>query len=352
MNKILLAILAGAPTKQEDIPWWQEVLDFFSFIFFLLLKTLGYIAAAYLAWLLLKWVFSLFTKTNDKQSDRLDLDIPPVQNQAPRAGLTEQTQQTKQKSNNLHLDSVNVPIAKPSTTTSSPAALAASAQATSTPSPSPTMPDPNPTAPTSVGPGDFEKSLAHAGQRMDSLLAQTVELTRQLKLSEKAKTDATIELNKAVGELKSQLLVKDEQIAKLEGTLDLKSTYPSLRALVEIKKLCTDMIGTQKPLAHDDLIAFVTGAIDGQLEKLDVLAIEYPAGTPLEKIPGDQVENSARHEATDDPDKHNRVARLVRPCYYFERDSKRIIIAKAVVVLYRLTPPSKPLDTAPQTPNA
>jgi len=352
MNMILLAILAGAPPKQEDIPLWQEVLDVICSIFLFLLKTFAYIALAYLAWILLRWIFTFFKKNDEEYGDGLDVGKYPAHNQAPKAGSTEQTQQTKQKSGNLHLDSVNVPIAKHSTPTPSPAASAATAPTHSAPSPSPTMPDSNPTAPTSVGPGDFEKSLAHAGQRMDTLLAQTIELTRQLKLSEKAKTDATIELNKAVGELKSQLLVKDEQIAKLEGTLDLKSTYPSLRALVEIKKLCTDMIGTQKPLAHDDLIAFVTGAIDGQLEKLDVLATEYPAGTPLEKIPGDQVENSARHEATDDPDKHNRVARLVRPCYYLERDSKRIIIAKAVVVLYRLTPPSKPLDTAPQTPNA
>lgn len=352
MNKILLAILAVETQKKEEPSMWEKFLDLLGYVFFGLLEFLAYILVMYLAWQLLKRIFRIFTKTDEEHDDRLDLDTHPVHDQTPKAGSTEQAQQTKQKSGNLHLDSVNVPIAKHSAATPSPAASAATAPTHSAPSPSPTMPDSNPTAPTSVGPGDFEKSLAHAGQRMDTLLAQTIELTRQLKLSEKAKTDATIELNKAVGELKSQLLVKDEQIAKLEGTLDLKSTYPSLRALVEIKKLCTDMIGTQKPLAHDDLIAFVTGAIDGQLEKLDVLAIEYPAGTPLEKIPGDQVENSVRHEATDDPDKHNRVARLVRPCYYLERDSKRIIIAKAVVVLYRLTPPSNPLDTAPQTPNA
>lgn len=352
MNKIFLAILAVETQKKEEPSLWEKFLELLGYIFFGMLEFLAYILITYLAWLLLKWFFTLFSKTNEAHGDRPDLDIPAAHNQTSRGVVVEQAQQTKSKPNTLHLDSVNVPIAKHSTATPSPTASAATAPTHSSPSPSPTMPDSNPTAPTSVGPGDFEKSLAHAGQRMDTLLAQTIELTRQLKLSEKAKTDATIELNKAVGELKSQLLVKDEQIAKLEGTLDLKSTYPSLRALVEIKKLCTDMIGTQKPLAHDDLIAFVTGAIDGQLEKLDVLAIEYPVGTPLEKIPGDQVENSARHEATDDPDKHNRVARLVRPCYYLERDSKRIIIAKAVVVLYRLTPPSKPLDTAPQTPNA
>ena len=30
--------------------------------------------------------------------------------------------------------------------------------------------------------------------------------------------------------------------------------FPSLRALIDVRKLCLDMIGTQKPLAHDDLI--------------------------------------------------------------------------------------------------
>jgi hypothetical protein len=173
---------------------------------------------------------------------------------------------------------------------------------------------------------------------MDMMLAQTTELTRQLKLSEKAKTEATLELSKATGELTKQLEHKDAELAKLGALLEQKSSYPSLRALIEVKKLCQDMRGTQKPLSHDDLIKFIADDIDNKLSGLDVQVLEYAPGTPLEKIPGEQVENSARFEPTQDPAQVNQIARLLRPCYYIERDSKRIIIAKASVVLYRLTP--------------
>ena len=183
---------------------------------------------------------------------------------------------------------------------------------------------------------------------MDALLVQTTELTRFLKLAEKEKNEKTIDLTKAIGELKAQIEVKDKQITNLENTLDRKSTYPSLRALVEVKKLCLDMVGTQKPLSHDELISFVTGAIDTHLEKLDIQSVEFPAGTPLEKIPGEQVEPATRHEITDDATKHNHVAKSLQPCYFVERDSKRIVIAKAVVVLYRFNPPVK----TPETPNS
>jgi hypothetical protein len=158
----------------------------------------------------------------------------------------------------------------------------------------------------------------------------------------------TVELNKAVSELKSQITIKDEQISKLESLLERKSTYPSLRALIEVKKLCLDMVGTQKPLAHDELITFVAGAVDSQLDKLDVQFFEFTEGTPLDRIPGEQVELAPRHESTEDQTKHNQVARLLRPCYYLERDSKRIVIAKALVVLYRFTPPAIPSSETSQ----
>jgi len=173
---------------------------------------------------------------------------------------------------------------------------------------------------------------------MDAMLAQTTELTRQLKLSEKAKTEATIALSQATESLAKQLEHKDAELVKLGALLDQKSSYPSLRALIEVKKLCQDMLGTQKPLSHDDLIKFVAEDINYKLAGLDVQSIEFAPGTPLEKIPGEQVENSARFEPTHDAAQVNQVARLLRPCYYIERDSKRIIVAKASVVLYRLTP--------------
>jgi hypothetical protein len=204
----------------------------------------------------------------------------------------------------------------------------------------PTVIESSQPSPGAVAPGDFEKALAQAGQRMDSLLAQTVELTRQLKLAEKAKTDVLVDLNKATGELNRQLGLKDEQIAKLDAQLDRKSSFPSLRALIEVKKLCFDMLNTQKEVSREELVNFLTAEIDSQLANLEVQLVEFPAGTPLEKIPGEQVEIDRRNEPTDDPAKSNQVARQLRPCYYLERDSKRIIVAKALVILHRYTPPA------------
>ena len=341
MNNLLFTVIAANPDPKQpanEDTW----LDWVSSAFSSLVTMIVIILLIYAACIAVNLILESRKQPTDEHDGVPDADKKPVHNQAPRVSLNEQASQPKARGNVLSLDSVSGPIAKP----------AAPAPAPATPLPTPTMPESQASSPVSVGPGDFEKSLAQAGQRMDTLLAQTIELTRQLKLSEKAKTDAGVDLGKAISELKAQIATKDDQIAKLENTLDRKSTYPSLRALLELKKLCLDMIGTQKPLPHDELIAFVTGAIDSQLEKLDIQCAEFPTGTPLDKIPGEQVEVAPRHESTEDPAKHNQVAKLLQPCYFFERDSKRIIIAKALVVLYRLSPPSATTTPPPETPNS
>lgn len=337
MNNLLFTVIAAnpAPKKPANEDTW---LDWVFSAFSSLVTMIVIILLIYAVCIAVNLILESRKQPTDEHDGVPDADKKPVHNQAPRISLNEQASQPKARGNVLNLDSVSGPIAKPH----------ASAPAPATPSPTPKMPESQASSPVSVGPGDFEKSLAQAGQRMDTLLAQTIELTRQLKLSEKAKTDAGVDLGKAISELKAQIATKDDQIAKLENTLDRKSTYPSLRALLELKKLCLDMIGTQKPLPHDELIAFVTGAIDSQLEKLDIQCAEFPTGTPLDKIPGEQVEVAPRHESTEDPAKHNQVAKLLQPCYFFERDSKRIIIAKALVVLYRFIPPSTPSTESSQ----
>ena len=223
----------------------------------------------------------------------------------------------------------------------------------STPIPTTMQEPPLPPQPTaSVGPGEFEKALAHAGQRMDSLSTQAQDLTRQLKLSEKTRAEAIEGLKKATDELTTQLQSKDEEISKLGILLDQKASFPSLRSLIEVKKLCQDMLGTQKPLSHDDLIKFVSEAIDDKLSGLDVQVTNFDQGTPLERIPAEQVENSPRFEATQDPAQVNQVARQLRPCYYLERDAKRIIIVKASVILYRLTPTPPGPESTSTTPSS
>jgi hypothetical protein len=259
-------------------------------------------------------------------------NLPPAK---PRAGYT--------------LGDVDDPPPR-AASASKPASLAPPPPQNSTPQAKPTVSDSQLPSPTPAPQGDFEKALAQAGQRMDALLKQTEELNRTVKLAEKAKMDAQVELNKATSELTRQLGLKDDQIAKLDAQLDRKSTFPSLRALIDVKKLCLDMLNTQKEVPREQLVNFVTAEIDSQLANLEVQVIEFPIGTPLEKIPGDQVETDRRQELTDDQTKNNQVARLLRPCYFLERDTKRIVVAKALVILYRYNAPSPAPETTPSNP--
>ncbi len=289
-----------------------------------------------------------FSELEDEPNDTRDREAGSTSKPA-KVVFNEASPSGKPRSG-LKLDDVNDPpprqaaAQKPSPATTPPPTIA-------TPQTKPTVIESSQPTPGSAAPGDFEKALAQAGQRMDSLLAQTVELTRQLKLAEKAKTDVLVDLNKATGELNRQLGLKDEQIAKLDAQLDRKSSFPSLRALIEVKKLCCDMLNTQKEVSREELVNFLTAEIDSQLANLEVQLTEFSVGTPLEKIPGEQVEIDRRHEPTDDPAKANQVARLLRPCYYLERDSKRIIVAKALVILHRYTPPAPAAENTPSTPS-
>jgi hypothetical protein len=276
-------------------------------------------------------------------------DDPAAPTKKPKVSSAEPTPPARARGS-LTLDDVNDPPPRPGS------AQKPAAPVTFTPTPATTPAKPtvieSTQPPPAAAPGDFEKALAQAGQRMDALLRQTEELTRSFKLAEKAKMDAQVELNKATTELTRQLGLKDDQIAKLDAQLDRKSTFPSLRALIEVKKLCLDMLNTQKEIPREQLVNFVTAEIDSQLANLEVQLVEFPVGTPLEKIPGDQVETDRRQELTDDQTKNNQVARLLRPCYFLERDTKRIVVAKALVILYRYNAPSSAPAATPSTPTA
>jgi len=275
-------------------------------------------------------------------------DEPASTPKNPKVIFPESTPPPKQRGG-LKLDDVPDPPVR-TAPASKPAVTATPPPPAATPQAKPNVIEPSQPSPAVPVPGDFEKALALAGQRMDALLKQTEELNRTVKLAEKAKMDAQVALASATTELTRQLGLKDDQITKLDAQLDRKSTFPSLRALIEVKKLCLDMLNTQKEISLEEMVNFVTADIDSRLANLEVQVTEFAVGTPLEKITGDQVETDRRHEVTDDPAKNNQVARLLRPCYYLERDSKRIIVAKALVILYRYNPPSPTPEAAPSTP--
>lgn len=297
--------------------------------------------------------FPEFIKGATGRSD--DDKLPPAPNRSSassekpvKVGFTDPNPAPKPRSG-LTLGDVDGPPPR-STPIQKPAAAASTPPTAATPQAKPTVIESTQPTPGAVVPGDFEKSLALAGQRMDALLKQTEELNRTVKLAEKAKMDAQVALASSTSELTRQLGLKDDQITKMDAQLDRKSTFPSLRALIEVKKLCLDMLNTQKEVSREEMVNFVTADIDNRLANLEVQVTEFAVGTPLEKITGDQVETDRRHEVTDDPAKNNQVARLLRPCYYLERDSKRIIVAKALVILYRYNPPSPTPEATPSTP--
>jgi hypothetical protein len=183
---------------------------------------------------------------------------------------------------------------------------------------------------------------------MDALTAQAEDLNRQLKLADKARTEAMASLRQSTETMARQLEQKDAEIAKANALLEQRASYPSLRALIEVRKLTLEMLHTQKQLGHDELVHFIAGAIDEKLSGLEVQTLAFAPGTPLDKIPGDLLETTTQFEPTNEPAKANTVVRTVRPAYYFEKDGKKSPIAKALVVLYRL-PPAGAIPSTPPT---
>jgi hypothetical protein len=325
----MLHLLATNPTPPPAAGQSDDLLKHFGL-------AIAGIIIIYLLFKLVKWICQPMRNHGQGLGESVPPPPPKPHHDAPKADFSSAQAAPKPKKG-LSLDSVSAPIAptgtKPQPITPPPSSPVSMQEPSQTPQS------------TSIGPGDFEKALAQAGQRMDTLLAETRDLTRQLKLAEKARAEAVSGLNQATNSLQEQLSQKDAEITKLTNLLDQKASYPSLRAIIELRKLCRDMVGTQKPLAHDELIDFLTGDIDNKLAALDVQTQDFPVGTRLEDIPGDLIEVSPRHELTEDPAKVNQVALVNRPCYFLQRDSKRIVVAKASVTLYRLQAPSTPSST-------
>jgi hypothetical protein len=273
---------------------------------------------------------ALVMDDHDEETERR-----PVAPSGTRVSTPEKINPSKPKSPGLSLGDLNPGHTPPPGETPAntlPGSTTKVNQGSATPSPATATPTP----------ADFEKSIE---QSMQGLINQAKELTRQFKLAEKATTDLKTSYNASTNTLNAEIERKNEQIGRLESLLT-----PSLRAMIEVRKLCEEMLSTQKPMEHDALVNFITGKIDDKLFELDIKTEEFIPGTPLEKIPGDRVENSPHHELTEETTKVNQVAKSIRPCYYLERDSKRIIIAKAVVVLYQLKPPPAPESTNLTTP--
>jgi hypothetical protein len=288
------------------------------------------------------WLENLLPKGNQPEKP----DAKPRPTPGPSADKPPEVKFPPPKAKHHIMDVSKVAIPTP------PTAIPQPNSTENTQSTMPETPPPPPQPAASAIAGDFEKSLALAGQKMDRLIADTDRLTKQLREAESGRAADHKRLAEANAELIEQQRKKDEQIASLTALLEQKAGQASVKSLVEVRKICQDLLGTpkDKQLGHDELVNWIAADIDQKLANLDVLTEEFPVGTPLAKIPGDQLESSPRYEPTEDAAKANTVARSIRPCYYFKTDSRRIIIAKASVVLYRLTQPTPATPTSSTPP--
>jgi len=227
----------------------------------------------------------------------------------------------KPKSSGLTLSSVSKPVAPvESASTLNPSTeQLPTANATSQPKP--------------IELSDVEKELNYAKSISDIIN----ELTIQIKRTEKNKTDSITKLKQSEEGLKTELKSKEIQLEELSEKLH---SQPALRALINIKKTFSDIPRTKKTLTTEEVIKFVVDTVDSKLIDLDIQKIEFPEGTKLSDIPFDQIDTSGQSIAAENESQNNTVAHLIAPCYYVISNSKKVIIQKAIVSLYRFTPPS------------
>ena len=102
------------------------------------------------------------------------------------------------------------------------------------------------------------------------------------------------------------------------------------------------MSRTKKALTTEEAINFIVETIDQKLIDLDIQKIEFPEGAKLSDIPFDQIDTSGQTVATENESQNNTVAQVIAPCYYIISNSKKVIIHKGIVSLYRFTPPTPP----------
>lgn len=192
---------------------------------------------------------------------------------------------------------------------------------------------------------DLEKTLNHVKIVTD----QINELTRQIKLAEKNKTDAVTLLKQKNDTLEEANKSHENELQNLRKKLQIQS---SSRALITVKKFCEDLSRTQKIPPSEETLNLVIDSINEKLSELDIHTIEFPTGRTLASIPGEQVDVSAPFVPTEDSAKNNTVARTITPCYYTLNDSNKIIICKAVVSLFRFTQPITETTTLTNNPTS
>jgi hypothetical protein len=117
---------------------------------------------------------------------------------------------------------------------------------------------------------------------------------------------------------------------------------PVLLSLIHIKQICENLKQTSKPLSNKEIIDFILGTINEKLKVHDIHLAEFKVGTRLADLPGEQIDVSSQTVSTENESENNTVAKLISPCYSILVDSKKIILCKAVVSIFKYNPTTPP----------
>ena len=208
----------------------------------------------------------------------------------------------------------------------------------------PPPPQPSGSTPTTgtqptPAPGEYELGLGALGKRLDKLSEDSRGLVEQLKKANKEREDSLRGLTEAVKELQGQINKKDKHIDELGSQLEMRSSFPALKALAKIRKTVSELKVNPGVMTKEELLDWTMDSIDEAMAGLGVEMIEHSEGKHLDEIPGDQME-ALRFEETTDPAKARTVAKSLTPCYFLKNDSKIIVIAKAQLVIFKSHTPT------------
>lgn len=173
--------------------------------------------------------------------------------------------------------------------------------------------------------GDFVDIMGALGKKLDKVIAETrssAELVADLKKE-----------NQRLAEEKKVLmdLLQNEQHRRLLNNL-IKATNLCERYIKHIK---------DNPEAIEAL-EFVRDECRDRLNDAGLKTFSPKVGDRLADLDGTLMDPPAKTVATEDPSKVDTVAEVLTVGYYYERDGKKMPVAKASAVFYRSSSISNP----------
>lgn len=181
--------------------------------------------------------------------------------------------------------------------------------------------------------GDFADILGAMGKKLDQV------------------AKATEESRVIIQDLKKENGRLVEENSRLLDLLQNDKHRQLLRNLVKAANFCELSIrGLKDNPKAVEALSFVRDECRDRLADAGLTPYEPALGTPLGKLEGALFEAHPRTIPTDLPERNNTVAEVHSIGYFYERDDKKLSVAKAEVVFYRHSPApnSNPTEQAPR----